>query len=115
MTARPYSRTRAAAGLLFVAGVLGRVGDDLAEGGQAGELAAALRNLDDLLAAHDLDRRAVVRLVVYATDLAEAAVLDEVFATHFPEPRPVRTTVAVTALPAGARVEIEATCELPPA
>lgn len=110
---RSYSRTREAAGLLFVAGMLGRDGNDLVDGGPAAEVAQALANLEVAIKPHRLDRRAVVRLVVYTTDLSAAAAIDAVFAGFFPEPRPVRTMVEVAALPAAATAELEATCELP--
>jgi 2-iminobutanoate/2-iminopropanoate deaminase len=111
VTSRPYSRTRVAGGMLFVAGLLGRRGDGIVDGGPAAELEQALANLDGVLGDHGLDAAAVVRLVVYTTDLSTAPALDDVFAGHFGEPRPVRTTVGVAALPAGATVEIEATCD----
>lgn len=109
---RSYSRTREAAGLLFVAGILGRDGDDLVEGGPAAEVAQALGNLEGAIAPHRLDRTAVVRLVVYTTDLSAAEAIDAVFAAFFPEPRPVRTMVEVAGLPTAATAELEATCEL---
>jgi 2-iminobutanoate/2-iminopropanoate deaminase len=111
VTRRPYSRTRVAGGILFVAGMVGRRGDGIVEGGPAAELGQALANVDAVLRDHGLDATAVVRLVVYTTDLSTAPALDAVFAGHFGEPRPVRTTVGVAALPAGATVEIEATCD----
>ena len=109
---RSYSRTREAAGLLFVAGILGRDGADLVGGGAAAEVAQALVNIEAAVAQHGLDRAAVVRLVVYTTDLAASAAIDAAFAEFFPEPRPVRTMVEVAALPAAATAEIEATCAL---
>jgi 2-iminobutanoate/2-iminopropanoate deaminase len=109
---RSYSRTREAAGLLFVAGILGRDGDDLVDGGPAAEVAQSLVNLEAAIAPHGVDRTAVARLVVYTTDLSAAAAIDAVFAEFFPEPRPVRTMLEVAALPAAATVEVEATCEL---
>jgi 2-iminobutanoate/2-iminopropanoate deaminase len=36
------------------------------------------------------------------------AVVNEIYARYFPAPHPARATVQVAALPAGARVEIEA-------
>ena len=59
-------------------------------------LAAAGRTLDD-----------VVKVNVYLVDMADFSAVNEVYATVFAEPYPARTTVAVAALPLGARVEIE--------
>ena len=109
---RSYSRTREAAGLLFVAGMLGRDGEDLVDGGPAAEVAQALANLEAAIEPHGVDRTSVARLVVYTTDLSAATAIDAVFAEFFPEPRPVRTMVEVAALPATATAEVEATCAL---
>jgi 2-iminobutanoate/2-iminopropanoate deaminase len=105
----PYSRTRTAGPLLLTAGILGRRDGALVDGGTEAELRQALANLDGLLAGEGLDRSDVVRLVVYLADMGDMAVLNTVFVEHFDEPRPARTTVEVSALPGGARVEIEAT------
>ncbi|WP_313716332.1 Rid family detoxifying hydrolase [Arsenicicoccus bolidensis] len=59
-------------------------------------LDAAGRTLDD-----------VVKVNVYLVDMADFSAVNEVYATVFAEPYPARTTVAVAALPLGARVEIE--------
>ena len=51
----------------------------------------------------------VVKTTVYLVDLARRwRLVNEVYAAAFPAPHPARATVQVAALPAGARVEIEA-------
>ena len=50
----------------------------------------------------------VVKTTVFMTDLGEFAAMNEVYATYFSSDPPARSTVQVAALPAGARVEIEA-------
>ena len=111
MSEPPYSRTRRAGPLLVTAGILGRSGEDLADGVEA-QVVVAFDNLAALLSAEGLAESDVVRLVVYLTDIADMEVLNRVFCERFSEPRPTRSTVAVNALPAGARVEIEATASL---
>jgi 2-iminobutanoate/2-iminopropanoate deaminase len=44
---------------------------------------------------------------VFLVDMADYPEVNEVYRDAFPEPYPARTTVAVQALPMGARVEIE--------
>ena len=56
-----------------------------------------------------------VRTVVYLTDIQEFGAMNEVYAQYLKVDPPGRTTVAVTALPAGAQVEIELTAVLPDA
>lgn len=107
----PYSRTRTAAGLLFLAGILGRDDTGLPDGFRA-QLDQAFANLEAQLANHDVGTSDVVRLVCYLTDIDDTADLNESFVEHFAEPRPVRSTAMVSALPGGALVEIEATAAI---
>lgn len=110
-TEPPYSRTRNAAGLLFLAGILGTRDTALAEGFCA-QLDQAFDNLEGQLADHDVGTSDVVRLVCYLADIEDIAELNEGFVERFEEPRPVRSTVAVSALPGGALIEIEATASI---
>jgi 2-iminobutanoate/2-iminopropanoate deaminase len=41
-------------------------------------------------------------------DMADYPAMNEVYATYFPRRAPARTTVQVSALPRGARIEIDA-------
>ena len=49
----------------------------------------------------------VVKVNVYLTSMDDFAEMNVVYADRFTEPFPARTTVAVAALPLGARIEIE--------
>ncbi|WP_281401923.1 RidA family protein [Mesorhizobium caraganae] len=49
----------------------------------------------------------VVKCNVFLVDMADFPALNEVYASHFREPFPARTTIGVASLPLGARVEIE--------
>jgi len=49
----------------------------------------------------------VARVNVYLTDMRDFARMNAVYARHFEAPYPARTTVAVSALPLGAAVEID--------
>jgi len=114
----PYSQGRA--GVLSGRWVVtsGQVGIDpatkaLVPGGVAAETERVLRNLDAVLGAGGATLRDVVKTTVFLTDMADFAAMNEVYARHFPDLRPSRTTVAVRGLPLGARVEIEAWAILP--
>ena len=96
----------------------GQVGLDpatkaIVPGGVAAETERVLRNLEAVLRAAGSSLAGVVKTTVFLADMAEFAAMNEVYARHFPEPRPARTTVAVQGLPLGARVEIEAWALLP--
>jgi 2-iminobutanoate/2-iminopropanoate deaminase len=49
---------------------------------------------------------------VFLVDMADFTAMNEVYARAFGDHRPARSTVAVAALPRGARVEIEAVAAL---
>ncbi len=96
----------------------GQVGIDpatkaLVSGGAAAETERVLRNLEAILRASGASPGDVVKTTVYLADMADFTAMNEVYARHFPDPRPSRTTVAVRGLPLGARVEIEAWAFLP--
>ena len=49
----------------------------------------------------------VVRAGVFLTSMSDYLALNGVYAKHFRQPFPARTTIAAAALPLGARVEID--------
>jgi 2-iminobutanoate/2-iminopropanoate deaminase len=85
----------------------------LVPGGIAAETGRVLENLAAVLAAAGLSLADVVKTTVYVVDLTEFAAMNEVYGKHFTAPYPARATVQVAALPAGARVEIEAVAVRP--
>jgi reactive intermediate/imine deaminase len=50
----------------------------------------------------------IVRVGIYLTDLADFAVVNAVMAEYFQAPYPSRSTIQVSALPRGAKVEVDA-------
>jgi 2-iminobutanoate/2-iminopropanoate deaminase len=106
----PYSQGVAAGELVFCAGQVGLdpATGKLVPGGIAAETARVLENLGAVLAAAGLSLADVVKTTVFLADLAEFGAMNEVYGRHFTPPYPARATLQVAALPAGARVEIEA-------
>ncbi len=113
----PYSQAIASGDLVFCAGQVGLdpATGALVPGGAGPETARALENLAAVLAAAGLDLDAIVKTTVYLVDLGEFATVNEVYGRHLRAPYPARATVQVAALPAGARVEIEAIAVRPAA
>lgn len=110
----PYSQAVVAGDLVFCAG---QVGLDpatltLVTGGIEAETARALDNLAAVLVAAGARLEDVVRTTVFLVDLQEFAAMNAVYARYFAAPYPARATVQVAALPAGARVEIDATARV---
>ena len=54
----------------------------------------------------------IVKLTIYLVDLEQFGQVNEVMAEYFDAPFPSRATVAVTALPKGAPIEVEAVAHL---
>jgi 2-iminobutanoate/2-iminopropanoate deaminase len=106
----PYSQAIRANGLVFVSGQLALrpdhaeiVGEGIAE--QTEQVFANLRAILEA-AGSGLDR--LVKTTVYLTDLDDFAGMNEVYARHVGDTPPARATIEVSALPSGAKVEIEA-------
>jgi 2-iminobutanoate/2-iminopropanoate deaminase len=110
----PYSQGVRAGGFLFTAGQVGfdPATGELVDGGIAEQTARVLENVRAILRAADLDLGSVVKTTVFLVDMADFARMNEVYAGAFGDHRPARSTVAVAALPRGARVEIEAVAVL---
>jgi reactive intermediate/imine deaminase len=111
----PYSQAVRVGDLVFCSG---QIPLDPAAGTLVAEEFAAqarrvLDNLSAVLAAAGCSMADVVRTTIYLTDLADFAALNEIYAGYFQRPFPARSTVQVTALPRGARVEIDAMAYAP--
>jgi reactive intermediate/imine deaminase len=107
----PYSQAVAHAGLLFASGQipLDPATGRLVEGGVEAQTRRVLANLAAVLEAGGASLAKVVRTTIYLVDLADFARVNAVYAEHFAQdPKPARATVQVSALPLGARVEIDA-------
>jgi len=105
----PYSQAIVAGDLVFCAG---QIALDPATGQiVSGDIREQTRRVLDNLAAvleaagSGLDR--VTKTTVFLTDLAEFTAMNEVYAERFGGHRPARSTVPVTGLPRGSRIEIE--------
>jgi 2-iminobutanoate/2-iminopropanoate deaminase len=106
----PYSQAIAAGRLLLCSGQVGLdpATGELVDGGVAEQAERALRSLGAVLDAAGLGFADVVKTTCFLVDMADFAAFNEVYARFMPDPPPARSTVAVAALPKGARVEIEA-------
>jgi 2-iminobutanoate/2-iminopropanoate deaminase len=111
----PYSQATRANGFLFTAGQVGfdPATGELVDGGIGEQTERVLANLGAILRAAGLELSNVVKTTVFLVDMADFARMNEVYAQTFGDHRPARSTVAVAALPRGARVEIEAVAVLP--
>jgi 2-iminobutanoate/2-iminopropanoate deaminase len=105
----PYSQGVVAHGWLFTAGqvALDPAKGELVPGGITEQTTRALENLRAILTSAGTDFTRVVKTTVFLVDMADFNAMNEVYSRVFGNHRPARSTVAVAALPRGARVEIE--------
>jgi 2-iminobutanoate/2-iminopropanoate deaminase len=116
----PYAPARRVGDWVITSGQVGLAPDGngvpaLVEGGTIPQLHQALANVATVLGAQGATLRDVVKTTLYLIDMGEFAAVNDVWVEYFTVDRPTRSAVAVTALPAGARVEVEAWAYAPPA
>jgi 2-iminobutanoate/2-iminopropanoate deaminase len=109
----PYSPVRRVGDWVITSGQVGLASGDagapaLVPGGTIPELRQALQNLAEVLAIEGATLPDVVKTTLYLTDIDDFAAVNEVWVQYFTDGRPARSAVAVSALPVGARVEVEA-------
>ena len=110
----PYNQAIGVGDLVFVAGQLGIVLDT---GELAGETVEEqteqiMRNLSAILEAAGSGLDSLVKTTVFLIDLADFAGMNEVYARHVGDRPPARSTIGISQLPSGARVEIEAVAHI---
>ena len=105
----PYSYGVRFGGLQFLSGQIGRDPESgkLVTGGVAEETKQVFKNLKEVLAGAGKTLNDALAVRVFLTDMADFSAMNAVYAEHFTQPYPARTTVAVAALPMGASVEID--------
>jgi 2-iminobutanoate/2-iminopropanoate deaminase len=110
----PYSQAVVADGVLYCSGQvpLDPATGDLVDGGIAEQARRCLESLDAVCRAAGTRLSEAARIGIYLTEMERFAEVNEVYASFFSEPFPVRSTVGVAALPKGAMVEMDATVPL---
>lgn len=106
----PYSQAVIHGGTLYISG---QIGLDPLTGKFAGEdlqtqTRQVMANLGAILRQAGLDYRDVVKCSIFLLDMGRFSEVNEIYATYFEAPHPARETVQVSALPAGAVIEISA-------
>ncbi|MFP5374436.1 MAG: RidA family protein [Gammaproteobacteria bacterium] len=106
----PYSQAVRAGGTVFLSGQipLDPATGELVEGDIAAQARRAFDNLRAVCEAAGGSLAQVQRLGLYLVDLGEFAQVNAVMAEYFQAPYPARSTIGVSALPKGARFEVDA-------
>ena len=110
----PYSQAIVANGFVFTAG---QVPFDprtmqLVEGDIAAQTEQVMKNVTAILRQAGTDLSSVVKTTVFLRDMNDFAAMNEVYARHFGDHKPARSTVQVARLPRDVAVEIEAVAVL---
>lgn len=105
----PFSQAVRTDGFVFLSGQVAQdpATGKLVEGGLEAEATQLFRNLAAVLEAAGKSFGDVVRVGVFLTNMSDFAKANVIYAKHFSQPYPARTTVAVAALPLGASIEID--------
>jgi len=105
----PYSQAVVSDGVLYASGQIGLlpaegklVADDVQS--QARQLTA---NLSAVLAEAGVAITDILKVNIFLTDMGDFPLINEIYADWLGEHRPARATVAVAALPLGAKVEMD--------
>ena len=105
----PYSAAIESGDTLYISGQIpldGATGK-LVEGDISAQAKQSMENLKALLEAAGLSFGHVVKTTIFLTSMGDFAAVNEVYKAYVSEPYPARSTIAVAALPMGAKVEIE--------
>jgi 2-iminobutanoate/2-iminopropanoate deaminase len=117
ITIGPYSPAIIVKGLAFVSGqggldpeTMALVGDGVTE--QTGQ---TMKNIAAILSQGGMTTDDIVSVTCYIIDIDDWPAMNDEYVKHFSgkSPLPSRTAVAVSALPAGVRVEITCIAQLP--
>lgn len=105
----PYSLAIESGDQVFISGQIpldGATGK-LVEGDVSAQARQSLENLKAILDAAGLTFAHAVKTTIFLTSMGDFAAVNEVYKAYMSEPYPARSTIAVAALPMGAKVEIE--------
>ena len=105
----PYSQAISMGGLVFCSGQVpfDPTTMELVSGSIAEETKQCVRNLEAVLSEAGSGLEHIVRTTIYVTNMDDFAEVNEAYGSFFPNDPPARATVGVSALPKGARVEID--------
>ncbi|MFC4801243.1 RidA family protein [Neobacillus sp. GCM10023253] len=105
----PYSQAIIANGFVFLSGMLpldcetgNIVGDSAAE-----QTEQILKNISGLLSELNLGLEDIVKATIFLDSIDSFQSVNEVYGSYFSEHKPARSCFEVSAIPKGAKVEIE--------
>ena len=106
----PYSQAVRTGSFLFCSGQipLDPKSGQIVSGDIAVQTRRVLDNIAAVLRADGLTFDNVVKTTIFLTDLGDFQTVNEIYGSYFKQDPPARSTVQVSALPKGAKIEIDA-------
>lgn len=106
----PYSQAIRFDQLVFVSGQLAidPETNQMIDGGIEEQTEQVLSNLRVILEEAGSSPKQLLKTTIYLSDLGDFAAMNDVYAKHVGNTPPARATIEVSALPQGAKIEIEA-------
>ena len=105
----PYSQAIVAGGFVFCSGTAGidPATGEIPDGIEA-QTRLALRNLEAILTAAGTSMANLVKTTIFYRNVEDFAAINEIYASHMPDPAPARSAPANVVLPRGLLISIEA-------
>jgi 2-iminobutanoate/2-iminopropanoate deaminase len=105
----PYSQAVRSGRFLFCSGQipLDPKSGQIVSGDITAQTRRVLDNIAAVLRAEGLTFDNVIKTTVFLTDLGDFQTVNEIYSSYFKQEPPARSTVQVSALPKGAKLEIE--------
>ncbi len=105
----PYSQVVLYSEFLFLAGQVPLTAEGkMNDGDIVAQTRQVLNNIKAVLEAAGSSMNRVLKTTIFLADLGDFETVNGVYAEYFQEPYPARSTVEVSKLPRGARLEIDA-------
>ena len=110
----PYSQGVIADKILYISGqvAIDPTTDKMVQDSIEAETRQVMANLEAVLASQGLKFANVIKCSIFLTDMNDFKKVNEIYGSYCIHFHPVRETVQVSALPAGARIEISAIAQL---
>lgn len=111
----PYSQAVKHAGVLYASGQIGLVpetGKLIADDVES-QARQVTQNLNAVLDEAGVKPTDILKVNIFLTDMGDFPCVNEIYAAWLAEHRPARATVAVAALPLGAKVEMDLIARIP--
>ena len=105
----PYSQAIKTGSLLFCSGQvsINPQNQEVFLGDIKQQTEMVLSNIEAILKKANMNFSNIVKTTIFLMDMADFGTVNEIYGKRFPQDPPARSTVAVSGLPKGVRVEIE--------